>query len=51
MRRNRKKWSPAQRSNVMLFVTSRYTYRVFVTNLDRPVDLAVWFYNQRAGPG
>ena len=32
-----------------LFATSRYTYRVFVTNLDRPIDLAVWFYNQRAG--
>jgi len=32
-----------------LFATSRYTYRVFVTSLDRPIDLAVWFYNQRAG--
>ena len=32
-----------------LFATSRYTYRVFVTNLDEPIDLAVWFYNQRAG--
>jgi hypothetical protein len=32
-----------------LFATSRFTYRVFVTNLDRPIDLAVWFYNQRAG--
>lgn len=32
-----------------LFATSRYIYRVFVTNLDRPIDLAVWFYNQRAG--
>jgi hypothetical protein len=32
-----------------LFATSRYTYRVFVTDLDRPIDLAVWFYNQRAG--
>jgi Transposase DDE domain group 1 len=32
-----------------LFATSQYTYRVFVTNLDRPIDLAVWFYNQRAG--
>ena len=32
-----------------LFATGGYTYRVFVTNLDRPIDLAVWFYNQRAG--
>ena len=32
-----------------LFATSRYTYRVFVTDLERPIDLAVWFYNQRAG--
>jgi hypothetical protein len=32
-----------------LFATSRFTYRVFVTNLDRPIDLAVWFYNQRGG--
>lgn len=32
-----------------LFATSQYTYRVLVTNLDRPIDLAVWFYNQRAG--
>jgi len=32
-----------------LFETSRYTYRVFVTDLEEPIDLAVWFYNQRAG--
>lgn len=32
-----------------LFETSAYIYRVFVTNLDRPIDLVVWFYNQRAG--
>jgi len=32
-----------------LFATGEYTYRVFVTNLDRPIDLVVWFYNQRAG--
>ncbi len=32
-----------------LFETSGYTYRVFVTNLADPIDLAVWFYNQRAG--
>jgi hypothetical protein len=32
-----------------LFATSGYTYRVFVTNLEDPIALAVWFYNQRAG--
>ena len=32
-----------------LFETGGYTYRVFVTNLKDPIDLAVWFYNQRAG--
>jgi len=32
-----------------LFETKKYTYRVFVTNLEEPIDLAVWFYNQRAG--
>jgi len=32
-----------------LFDTPDYSYRVFVTNMKEPVDLAVWFYNQRAG--
>ena len=32
-----------------LFATRGYTYRVFVTNLKDPIELAVWFYNQRAG--
>jgi hypothetical protein len=32
-----------------LFDTSEYSYRVFVTNLDGPIDALVWFYNQRAG--
>jgi hypothetical protein len=32
-----------------LFETGHCTYRVMVTNLEDPVDLAVWFYNQRAG--
>jgi hypothetical protein len=32
-----------------LFASGGYTYRVFVTSLDRPIDLLVWFYNQRAG--
>ena len=32
-----------------LFENGGYTYRVFVTNLEEPIVLAVWFYNQRAG--
>jgi len=32
-----------------LFDTTEYTYRVFVTNMTDPIDLLVWFYNQRAG--
>ena len=32
-----------------LFDTPEYTYRVFVTNMKRAIDLLVWFYDQRAG--
>ena len=32
-----------------LFDTPEYLYRVFVTNMDAPIDALVWFYNQRAG--
>ena len=32
-----------------LFETRPYKYRVFVTNLQDPISLVVWFYNQRAG--
>jgi len=32
-----------------LFATPEYTYRVFVTNMDGPLDALVWFYNRRAG--
>ncbi|MGA2673175.1 MAG: transposase [Terracidiphilus sp.] len=31
-----------------LFETPEYTYRVFVTDMDGPLDALVWFYNQRA---
>jgi hypothetical protein len=31
-----------------LFATRKYKYRVFVTNMDEPIDKLVWFYNQRA---
>jgi hypothetical protein len=40
-----KKEEPEQ---YQLFETSEYTYRVFVTNLDEPIDVLVWFYRQRA---
>jgi hypothetical protein len=32
-----------------LFETKSFKYRVFVTNMDDPIDELVWFYNQRAG--
>lgn len=32
-----------------LFATKQYKYRVFVTNMEEPIDKVVWFYNQRAG--
>jgi hypothetical protein len=32
-----------------LFDTPQYIYRVFVTDMDKALDLLVWFYNQRAG--
>jgi hypothetical protein len=32
-----------------LFATRNYIYRVFVTDRKEPIDLLVWFYNQRAG--
>jgi Transposase DDE domain group 1 len=32
-----------------LFDTPEYTYRAFVTDMNRAIDLLVWFYDQRAG--
>ena len=43
--RTRKRDAPEQ---YRLLETSGYTFRVFVTNLDAPIDLLVWFYNHRA---
>jgi hypothetical protein len=43
------KRKPGEVEQYQLFETSSYTYRVFVTNLDRPIDLVVWFYKGRAG--
>jgi hypothetical protein len=39
----------ADREQYQLFDTPKYTYRVFVTNMEEAIDLLVWFYNQRAG--
>jgi hypothetical protein len=41
--------SPKEREQYQLFDTPEYTYRVFVTDMDRDINLLVWFYNQRAG--
>ena len=38
-----------EREQYQLFDTPECTYRVFVTNMNRPIHLLVWFYNQRAG--
>jgi Transposase DDE domain group 1 len=37
-----------QTEQYQLFFTPEYTYRVFVTNMTDPIELLVWFYNQRA---
>ena len=40
---------PEEAEQYQLFETRSYKYRVFVTNMDDPIDELVWFYNQRAG--
>jgi len=49
--RYEKEWkaAPGQAEQYQLFDTPEYSYRVFVTNLEGPIDALVWFYNQRAG--
>jgi hypothetical protein len=50
--RYKKKPQPAtadEPEQYQLFDTPQYTYRVFVTNMKRAIDLLVWFYDQRAG--
>jgi hypothetical protein len=39
----------AQSEQYQLFDGPQYTYRVFVTNLDAPIDVVVGFYRERAG--
>ena len=40
---------PKEPEQYQLFDTPGYSYRVFVTNLDAPIDAVVGFYRQRAG--
>jgi hypothetical protein len=47
--KNKEEKSPAEREQYQLFDTPQHTYRVFVTDMERAIDLLVWFYNQRAG--
>jgi Transposase DDE domain group 1 len=49
LRYEKKEKAAEEREQYQLFDTPEYIYRVFVTNMRRPVDLLVWFYNQRAG--
>jgi len=49
--RYEKKPAPAAQAGpeqYQLFDTPDYSYRVFVTNIEGPIDALVWFYNQRA---
>ena len=45
----REEAEPEETEQYQLFETSRYKYRVFVTDFREPIDLVVWFYNQRGG--
>ncbi len=49
LRYKKEEKSEPQREQYQLFDCPEYLYRVFVTNMKRPIDLLVWFYNQRAG--
>jgi hypothetical protein len=41
--------TPQGREQYQLFDTPQYIYRVLVTNMEKAIDLLVWFYNGRAG--
>ncbi len=47
--KKKRKSAEGEPEQYQLFETPEYSYRVFVTNLDGPIDALVWFYNQRAG--
>ena len=48
-RREPKPASERKAQQYQLFDADQYSYRVFVTDLDAPVDVVVGFYRQRAG--
>jgi len=45
----KKRKGVAEPEQYQLFDTPEYIYRVFVTDLDAPIDIVVGFYRQRAG--
>jgi Transposase DDE domain group 1 len=47
--RYEKKSKGEPQEQYQLFDTPKYSYRVFVTNMEGAIDLLVWFYRQRAG--
>src|SRR5450755_2741852 len=47
--RKKEEKNPPEREQYQLVDTPEYTYRVFVTDMDRAIDLLIWFYSQRAG--
>jgi hypothetical protein len=47
--KTREEMDVAEAEQYQLFATSQYKYRVLVTNFSEPIDLVVWFYNQRGG--
>jgi len=49
-KKKEEKTKPARgASSISSSTPPQYTYRVFVTDMERAIDLLVWFYNQRAG--
>jgi len=49
LRYQKKSKSEGKTEQYQLFDGPEYTYRVFVTDLDAPIDVVVGFYRQRAG--
>jgi hypothetical protein len=47
--KTREEMAKEESEQYQLFETSRYTYRVFVTDFTDPIYFVVWFYRQRAG--
>jgi hypothetical protein len=47
--KTREEMETEETEQYQLFETSRYKYRVFVTDMTDPIYFVVWFYNQRGG--